>query len=213
MPTRQAPAARPRWRSLYTVASAQEGYFTTAQAAEAGHSRQLLRKHLGAGRIVAVMRGIYRIVDFPAGEHDDLVVAWLWTRQEGAISHDTALLLHELSDALPAQAHVTVPESWRRRRLRVPSGVLLHFADIDPSQRSWVGSVPVTSVSRTLVDCASSHVAPDLVNQAYRQALLRGIIRRDAVPAVTAYLAPYFDTDDVQPKGASATRPGRARRS
>ena len=48
MSTRQTPAARPQWRLLYEVAAAQEGYFTTAQAAVAGHSRQLLRKHLGA---------------------------------------------------------------------------------------------------------------------------------------------------------------------
>ena len=191
----------------------QEGYFTTAQAAAAGYSRQLLRKHLAAGRIAAVMRAIYRIVDFPAGEHEDLVAAWLWTGQEGVFSHATAFLLHELSDALPAQAHLTVPESWRRRRLRVPSGVILHFADIEPSQRSWVGSVPVTSVERTLIDCASSHVAPDLVHQAYRQALHRGIIRSDSVPAVTAYLAPYFDMRDARSAAASATKPRRARRS
>lgn len=212
MSSSQPTPDRPQWRRLYAVASAQEGYFTTAQAAVAGYSRQLLRKHLVAGRIVKVMRGIHRIVEFPAGEHEDLVVAWLWTGQEGVISHVTALLLHELSDALPAQAHVTVPESWRRRRLRVPSGVVLHFADIDPSQRSWVGPVPVTSVARTLIDCANSHVGPDLVNQAYRQALHRGIIQRDSVPAATAYLAPYFDMDDAPPKPASATKPRRARR-
>ena len=212
MSSRPPAPDRPQWRRLYEVAAAQEGYFTTAQAAVAGHSRQLLRKHLGAGRVVAVMRGIYRIVDFPSGEHDDLIVTWLWTGQEGVISHVTALLLHELSDALPAQAHVTVPESWRRRRLRVPSGVVLHFADIEPSQRSWVGSVPVTSVVRTLIDCAHSHVAPDIVNQAYRQALHRGIIRSDSVPAVTAYLAPYFDMDDGQSKAASRGKSQRARR-
>lgn len=213
MSSSQPPTERPQWRRLYAVASAQDGYFTTAQAAGAGYSRQLLRKHRGAGRVVVVTRGIYRIVDFPACEHDDLVVAWLWTGQEGVVSHGSALLLHELSDALPARAHLTVPESWRRRRLRVPAGIILHFADIDPSQRSWIGPVPVTSVARTLIDCASSHVAPDLVNQAYRQALHRGLIRRDSVPAVTAYLAPYFDANDALPTAGSATKSRRARRS
>ena len=32
----------------------------------------------------------------------------------GVFSHDTALALHELSDALPARAHLTLPASWRR---------------------------------------------------------------------------------------------------
>jgi len=73
--------------------------------------------------------------------------------------------------------------------------------------------VPVTSVVRTLVDCASSHVAPDLVNQAYRQALHRGIIRSDSVRVVVAHLAPCFNVDHAPSTAASATKPRRARRS
>ena len=54
-------ARRPTWNRLYEVASAQEGHFTTQQAAEAGYSPQLLRKHIQAGRIVRVRRGIYEL--------------------------------------------------------------------------------------------------------------------------------------------------------
>ena len=184
--------ARPQWRHLYEVASTQDGYFTTSQAAAVGYSRQLLARHLAARRITRVMRGIHRLTDFPAGDHDDLVVIWLWSALQGLASHVTALFLHELSDALPARAHLTVPEAWRRRRLRVPRGVVLHFADVAPAERSWVGPLPVTSVARTLNDCAAAHLAPDLLHQAYRQAMGRGIIEADSVSDVTAYLAPYF---------------------
>jgi hypothetical protein len=40
------PETGPRWPHLYETATAQEGYFTTSQAAEAGYSPQLLAKHL-----------------------------------------------------------------------------------------------------------------------------------------------------------------------
>ena len=47
-------ATRPSWHDLYEVASAQEGHFTTAQAAAAGYSSQLLAKHLTRSEMSAV---------------------------------------------------------------------------------------------------------------------------------------------------------------
>ncbi|HTP27352.1 MAG TPA: hypothetical protein VMK12_17080, partial [Anaeromyxobacteraceae bacterium] len=96
----------------------------------------------------------------------------------GVFSHETALSLHGLSDALPARVHLTVPSDWRRRRLRVPRGVELAFADIPKSDRAWVGPVQVTSIRRTLEDCAAAAVAPDLVQQALSEAATRGLVPR-----------------------------------
>src|SRR6185312_13920789 len=103
-------AATPDWNRLYETAAAQAGHFTTKQAAEAGYSPQLLIHYLHAQRAVRVRRGIYRLVHFPAGEHEDLVVAWLWSELAGVVSHQSALALHGLSDALPAHIHLTLPE-------------------------------------------------------------------------------------------------------
>src|SRR5699024_9909781 len=89
----------PEWDRLYEIASAQEGLFTTQQAAEAGYSPQLLVHHIRGGRMLRVRRGIYRLVHFPAGEHEELVTVWLWSEQAGVLSHETALGLHGLSDA------------------------------------------------------------------------------------------------------------------
>jgi len=50
--------------------------------------------------------------------------AWLWSEQAGVISHQTALSLHGLSDVLPAQAHLTLPAAWSKRRFRVPPDVV-----------------------------------------------------------------------------------------
>lgn len=170
----------PSWESLYAVAQAQSGYFTTGQAATAGYSPQLLRKYLDNGRVVRVRRGIYRLVHFPASEHEDLVVAWLWSEQAGVFSHETALALHDLSDALPAKIHITLPASWQRRRLRVPAGLVLHYADIGDFDRTGFSAVPITSPQRTLRDCIEANVSPELLRQAVLQARRRGLISEKA---------------------------------
>jgi len=181
MARRTARRAAPSWDALYDVASGQEGLFTTIQAADAGYSPQLLQKHLQAGRIQRVRRGVYRLVHFPPGDHEDLAAVWLWSDRAGVFSHETALFLHGLSDVLPARVHLILPAAWRARRLRVPPGVVLHYADVARDERAWVGPVPATAPRRTLADCIASGVAPDLVEQAIEQAGARGIVPRDAV--------------------------------
>ncbi|MCC6999855.1 MAG: type IV toxin-antitoxin system AbiEi family antitoxin domain-containing protein [Deltaproteobacteria bacterium] len=183
-------SVRPVWDRLFETAVAQEGYFTTRQAAEAGYSPQLLLKHLHAGRLVRTRRGIYRLVHFPAGQHEELVVVWLWSERAGVISHQTALALHGLSDALPAHIHLTLPRAWRQRRFRVPADVILHHADVSAAERSWFGAVPATGPGRSLNDCAREGLSPELLGQAARQALRRGLATRAELADVEAALAP-----------------------
>ncbi|HZF09713.1 MAG TPA: type IV toxin-antitoxin system AbiEi family antitoxin domain-containing protein [Thermoanaerobaculia bacterium] len=166
----------PDWGALYGVAQAQSGYFTTEQAAAAGYSPQLLAKYLHSGRVVRVRRGVYRLVYFPASEHEDLVVLWLWAEQAGVFSHETALALHDLSDVLPSKVHMTVPASWQRRRLRIPTGVILHYAEISNDERTGFYAVAVTTPGRTLRDCIEANVSPKLMRQAVFQARRRGLI-------------------------------------
>ena len=179
----------PNWDRLYETALAQEGHFTTQQALDAGYSSQLLVKYLNSGKITRVRRTVYRLKHFPPGQQEDLVALWLWSDRAGVFSHETALMLHELSDVLPARAHLTVPEKWRRRRLQVPDGVVLHYADVPKRDRAWVGAVPVTSPARTLADCAADYVSPDFLSSAISQALARGIVSRPQATAVERAVA------------------------
>jgi predicted transcriptional regulator of viral defense system len=169
---------RPSWDRLYEVAHGQEGYFTTSEAAGAGFSSQLLLKHRRAGRVSRPRRGVYRLVHFPAGDHEELVIAWLWSAKQGVFSHQTALALHGLSDVLPAKAHLSLPSKWRNRRLRVPPDVVIHHGDVPKSERAWFGGIPATSVLRTLNDCAREKLSPQLLRQAARAALRRGLVAR-----------------------------------
>jgi predicted transcriptional regulator of viral defense system len=181
----------PDWDRLFELAAGQDGLFTTQQAAEFGYSPQLLVHHVRAGRVRRVRRGVYRVVHFPASEHEDLVVIWLWSERQGVFSHQTALALHGLSDALPSRIHLTLPEAWRRRRFRVPAGVVLHHSAVATHDRSWFGAVPVTSPARTLCDCADEPLSPDLLRQAARQAIDRGLVVKSDLGEVERALAPY----------------------
>jgi len=174
----------PSWDRLYEQASGQAGYFTTRDASAAGFSSQLLFKHIHAGRISHVRRGVHRLVHYPAGDHEDLVVAWLWSEREGVFSHQTALGLHGLSDVLPAKAHLLLPAAWRNRRLRIPADVVVHHGDVPKRERAWFGAVPATSVLRTLNDFARDTLAPELLRQAAREALRRGLVARSEIGEV-----------------------------
>jgi predicted transcriptional regulator of viral defense system len=180
--TPDAPPSFPDWPSLLDLAVSQSGYFTTAQAANLGFSPELLIHHTHACRILRCRRGIYRVRHLPAQDDEDLVVHWLWSRRGGVFSHATALALHDLSDILPDVAELTLPLTWRARRLSVPAGLVLHHADVAATDRTWVGNVPVTSVARTLRDCAAAPLPPDILQQAIGQAVRRGLVAAGETP-------------------------------
>jgi predicted transcriptional regulator of viral defense system len=104
----------------------------------------------------------------------------------GVFSHETALMLHDLSDVLPRKVNLTLPASWAKRRLRVPKGLLVHHAAVPRKDRVDFGAVPVTNVPRTLIDCAGAHVSPELMEAALQQARARGLIDKDNVKAIRA---------------------------
>jgi predicted transcriptional regulator of viral defense system len=170
-----AATISPDWNALYAAALPQAGYVTTMDVREAGYSSPLVEYHVRTGRLQRVARGIFRVTHFPASEHEDLVIAWLWSKHEGIFSHETALALHELSDVLPSKQHLTLPLTWQGRRLRVPPTLILHFATISKDATAWVGAVPVTTPLRTLADCAANSTPREFVTQATKQGVKRGL--------------------------------------
>ncbi|MEE9392646.1 MAG: type IV toxin-antitoxin system AbiEi family antitoxin domain-containing protein [Planctomycetota bacterium] len=181
----------PDWDSLYQVAASQDGYFTPKQSQKAGYSPQLLNKYIHSGKLVHIRRGVYRIIHFPPSDHEDLTVIWLWSHRQGVFSHETALALHELSDVLPKNIHLTLPSHDFKRRLRVPSGVELHFGDISGHHRQWFGCVPITSPAKALNDCATAFVSPDLLFQAVAEGRARGLFRPQEISPTSRYLSEF----------------------
>lgn len=187
--TKFKPRTRPDWDDLYRVCESQSGYFSRADADDCGFSAPLLHHHVAAGVIHRARRGVYRLVRFPTSDAEDLVVIWLWSGKVGTFSHESALALHGLSDALPARAHLTVPNSWRGRRLATPRGVVLHHGDLEPSDRTWFQSVPMTSVGRTILDLIVDHGDADSIRQGITQSMRRGLISRELARQLRARLS------------------------
>ncbi len=179
------------WDNLYEVAVGQGGFFTTQQAADVGYSPQLLAHHKKAGRIRGIRRGVYRLVHFPAEENEELIVSWLWSECAGVFSHQTALSLHSLSDVLPSQVHLSLPNSWSARRLRAPENLVLHYDDVPKEERTWFGIVPITTPARTLNDCARTSLSPELLQQATLEAIQRGLVAKDQLAEVELALHPF----------------------
>ena len=167
-------------RALYQIAAAQGGYFTAAQARQTGYAYSQQHFHVSRGNWLKIDRGLFRLRDFPPGEREDLIRWSLWSRNQksvpqAVVSHDTALTVHELSDAMPAQVHLTVPPGFRKK---VPPGCVLHKAVLTPGEIESRTGYRVTTPLRTLLDVADSPLSQEHLNRAVRDALERGLVRR-----------------------------------
>lgn len=167
----------PDIRELEADAYHQAGYFTAEQARAHGVSAQLIDHHVRAGRFERRRRGLYRISGFPSGEHDDIRERWLAVGPDKAVvSHESALVLHDLSDHIPDAVHVLV--SRRHRGLRKPPGVVVHTSTSDaPVPTVWRNGIAVTAPTRTIVDVAGD-LQPEQLVMAIREALARGLLTR-----------------------------------
>ena len=161
--------------ALYHIAEAQAGYFTAAQARSAGFTRSLLSYHVGNGLFERIQRGVYRLKRFPATPHEDLFVACLRVGPQAVVSHDSALALYELSDLLPAEIHLTAPRTTSRRH----PGLRLHTSRLESGEITQYNGLQVTTVPRTIVDVAIGGLSNELVRQAIRQAVRRGLTTPD----------------------------------
>jgi predicted transcriptional regulator of viral defense system len=157
---------------LYRIAENQGGYFTTRQAHKAGFSDERLSYYVKNGLFSRIRRGIYRLTRFPMSPFEDLIVAWLRTGPDSAISHESALALYDLTDVIPSEVHVTVPRTASRRR----NDIRLHTSHITSTEITMREGLPATTITRTIADVARSGLAEEHVQQAIEEALDRGLV-------------------------------------
>lgn len=166
-------------------AAEQHGYITTRDARDLGIDPTQLRLMAARGRLERVGRGAYRVPLLPRTTHDDLAEAVAWTLGRGVVSHESALVLHGLSDVSPSRIHLTVP---RDNHPRGAGGELfrLHRRDLDPADVTEQNDLPVTTVGRTIRDCLADGTDPNQLRLALDQAEAGGLLRRAEVEALRA---------------------------
>jgi predicted transcriptional regulator of viral defense system len=162
---------------LLYLAAAQHGYFSTAQAAAAGISRRALVDRVRRGVIERVAHGVYRLAGTPASQLDGFY-AFSVEAPSATFSHDTALELYGVSDVLPRTVHVTVPPG---SGLKPRPGYTIHRSAIGPAERVLRDGVWVTSLARTLVDCAREGTDPDQLVAALAEGRERAMLTADEV--------------------------------
>ena len=155
---------------LYGIAEAQLGYFSTAQARDAGINPIRLIQLVKSEDIERVSRGVYRLARFPLSPLGQYMEATLWPQVRrpdmwAVLSHESALALYELSDASPSKVHITLPSSVRIRRT-VPKHLTLHRAALEARDVKIVEGIHVTTPERTILDVHANHIGRALVRQA-----------------------------------------------
>ena len=181
MPRLKTTGISPNWNQLRATAGEQVGYFSVAQAREAGFGSALLRYHVRTGEFEQSARGTYRLSHYPHSQDDELVPIWLWSGRLGVFSHETALRLKGLTDLLPSSTQLTLPLAEKTRRRKALDNVELYYADVPPEDRTWVGFLPVTRPLRSLEDSAAAGVSPEFIEQGIRQGLARGLFVHEDV--------------------------------
>ena len=162
---------------LLALAAGQSGYFTAAEARDVGYAYAAQKFHVDHGNWVRVDRGLFRLPEWPVGEHDSLVRWALWARGRAVVSHETALAAHRLGDVNPALVDLTVPRGFRS----TATGVRIHHADLPADDIVERGGFRLTTPLRTLIDVAVGTLDVDLLATAIRDALDAGLVTRAQV--------------------------------
>jgi predicted transcriptional regulator of viral defense system len=179
---------------LAEVAYNQGGYFTAKQARIVGYGYKHLDYHETVGNFERVEHGLYRLPTVPPAEHDDLIRLTLWSRNQqdepqAVISHESALVLHELTELLPSRIHLTVPRLFRKP---APKGCVLHKAPLAPEDIEGRAGYRLTTPLRTLLDAAAGGVSSEQLAKAVKDAIARGLVRRTKLVAAVRG-DPQFD--------------------
>ena len=162
---------------LWQIASRQRGYFTAGQAVNAGYSYQAQYFHVQRRNWIRIDRGIYRFREYlhlPGSETDHLVRWSLWSRNRAVVSHTTALSVHGLGTANPAEVHLTVPPGFKQK----DPAVVLHRATLADAEIEQHEGFKVTTAVRAIVECAAAAVDQDVLDSAVAEALERGMSTR-----------------------------------
>lgn len=139
---------------LAQIAESQGGYFTAAQASDAGYPDSLHVYHTREGHWEKVARGIYRLCTFPTIDWPELIVWSLWSRDregcpQGVVAGVTALQVY---GALPREAGpviLMVPRSFRKN-CEIPAGLSLVKGDLSPEDVESRGGYRIVTLRKAL---------------------------------------------------------------
>jgi hypothetical protein len=162
------------------LARCQHGVVARRQLLELGFSRDQIGRRIRRGSLHVVQRGVYAAGHTLVSVWGKWMAAVLTCGTGSALSHRSAGELWGIISRAGGSIEVTSPGRWRAHR-----GVTVHQASIPGDEISIIDGIPVSGVSRTLLDLASV-LSRDRLEQALNEAEVLGLTDRISVPALLA---------------------------
>lgn len=150
----------------------QFGVVSRAQVLAAGGTARMIHNRIDAQVWETVHAGVYRLAGTPASWLQRLMAACLACGSEACVSHHAAAGLWQLRGFGEGPVEVSIWRSARRRR-----DLKIHRVLLDSVDLTSVGTIPVTTPARTLIDVAGV-VPRDVVEEALDDALRRRLVTR-----------------------------------
>jgi hypothetical protein len=137
---------------LMAIARSQEGLWSRAQTLETGASYRVIRSRVAAGVWIDHGHGVLGAPSAPATHRRQLWRAHLAAGPTSVISHQAAAVVYGFRGFGGEPVVLTRPHSSSVRL----AGVVVHqIDDCTRHHRTSVGSLPVTTIDRTLLDLAA----------------------------------------------------------
>jgi hypothetical protein len=172
-----------RWREVAEVATRQHGVVCHRDLRAAGLSPSAIGRAAATGRLHRIHLGVYAVGHRALVADGLRLAAVLACGDRAVLSHTTAAAVWEVRPSASGLVHVTVPTDAGRRP---PRGVRLHrCAALRDEERAVVGTMPVTSLARTLLDVARG-LSPAALARVLDRSEVLGLFDARAVDAVLA---------------------------
>ena len=173
---------------ILELALAQFGAFSRAQAIERGFTKRQIAYKLGEGLWLHGAPETFVLPQFERTFEQRAMVAHLHAGPGSYLSFECAAMLRQLDGSRSASIEVTVHRELMRR---IPTSKVakVHYQpEIDPSDYSMVGPLPVASVGRIIADLARSR-SVNALERMFECGHRRGDIDVDGLLAVVDRVA------------------------
>ena len=169
-------------KELIELAISQGGYFTTKQALKLGYSYRAQNYYLETQQWLKEDRALYRFSFLPFSKEDEFIKASFWSRDkkdipQAVISHESALLVHQVGEIIPDKISFTVPKSFRKKS---PRKYLIYKADLVNKEFEKRDSFKVTNVIKTIIDLAE-RIDPEQLKKIIEDAYKKGLVNQHEI--------------------------------
>jgi hypothetical protein len=168
--------------ALQRLVVRQHGVVSRRQLREVGLSNTMVARWLDTGRLHPLHRHVFALGHTALSLKGHLFAALLYAGAGAALSHTTAAWAWRLIETEPTRIHLTVP--GRRRSL--PEVRIHHSRRVEATEHN---GLPVTTVSRTLLDLATV-LSPRQLRRALAEADYRGLLDPGEIAAALKHGRP-----------------------